>query len=68
MLKVDELSKNYGDLVAVDKVSFEAGKGKVFGLLGPNGAGKSTTINCISARDREPALLGQGLRAAWFAA
>jgi ABC-2 type transport system ATP-binding protein len=48
MLKVDELSKNYGDLVAVDKVSFEAGKGVVFGLLGPNGAGKSTTINCIS--------------------
>jgi ABC-2 type transport system ATP-binding protein len=48
MLKVDELSKNYGDLVAVDKVSFEASKGTVFGLLGPNGAGKSTTINCIS--------------------
>jgi ABC-2 type transport system ATP-binding protein len=48
MLKVDELSKNYGDLVAVDKVSFEASKGAVFGLLGPNGAGKSTTINCIS--------------------
>ena len=48
MLKVEELSKNYGDLVAVDKVSFETGKGAVFGLLGPNGAGKSTTINCIS--------------------
>jgi len=48
MLKVDELSKNYGDLVAADKVSFESGKGTIFGLLGPNGAGKSTTINCIS--------------------
>lgn len=48
MLKVEELSKNYGDLVAVDKISFEAGKGTVFGLLGPNGAGKSTAINCIS--------------------
>ena len=48
MLKVEELSKNYGDLVAADKVSFEAGKGTIFGLLGPNGAGKSTTINCIS--------------------
>lgn len=48
MLKVDELSKNYGDFVAVDKISFEAEKGTVFGLLGPNGAGKSTTINCIS--------------------
>lgn len=48
MLKVEELSKNYGDLVAVDKISFSAGKGTVFGLLGPNGAGKSTAINCIS--------------------
>jgi ABC-2 type transport system ATP-binding protein len=48
MLKVEELSKNYGDFVAVEKISFHAGKGTVFGLLGPNGAGKSTTINCIS--------------------
>jgi len=48
MLTVQELSKNYGDLVAVDKISFSAEKGTVFGLLGPNGAGKSTTINCIS--------------------
>ena len=48
MLKVEELSKNYGDLVAVDKISFSAGKGSIFGLLGPNGAGKSTAINCIS--------------------
>ncbi len=48
MLKVEELSKNYGDFVAVDRISFSAGKGTVFGLLGPNGAGKSTAINCIS--------------------
>ncbi len=48
MLSVKDLSKNYGDLVAVDKISFSAEKGKIFGLLGPNGAGKSTTINCIS--------------------
>jgi ABC-2 type transport system ATP-binding protein len=48
MLKVEELSKNYGDFVAVDKISFSAGRGNVFGLLGPNGAGKSTAINCIS--------------------
>ena len=48
MLKVEELSKNYGDFVAVDKISFESGQGTVFGLLGPNGAGKSTTINCVS--------------------
>ena len=48
MLTVNDLSKNYGDFVAVDRISFSAGKGTVFGLLGPNGAGKSTTINCIS--------------------
>ncbi len=48
MLKVESLTKQYGDFNAVDNVSFEAGAGKIFGLLGPNGAGKSTTINCIS--------------------
>jgi len=48
MLKVEELSKNYGDFVAVDNISFESGQGTVFGLLGPNGAGKSTAINCVS--------------------
>ena len=48
MLTVSDLTKQYGDLVAVDGVSIEASKGSVFGLLGPNGAGKSTTINCIS--------------------
>jgi ABC-2 type transport system ATP-binding protein len=48
MLIVEGLVKQYGDLTAVDDISFEAGKGCVFGLLGPNGAGKSTTINCIS--------------------
>ena len=48
MLSVNDLSKHYGDLVAVDRVSFTAKQGEIFGLLGPNGAGKSTTINCIS--------------------
>ena len=48
MIEVKDLQKSYGDLVAVDHVSFSAGAGKVFGLLGPNGAGKSTTISCLS--------------------
>ena len=48
MLVVENLVKQYGDLAAVDGVSFEADEGSVFGLLGPNGAGKSTLINCIS--------------------
>ena len=48
MLIVENLVKNYGDLTAVDDVTFDAKEGSVFGLLGPNGAGKSTAINCIS--------------------
>jgi len=48
VLSVENLVKQYGEVVAVAGVSFEACKGAVFGLLGPNGAGKSTAINCIS--------------------
>ena len=48
MIAVSHLGKRYGDLVAVDVVTFAAEGGAVFGLLGPNGAGKSTTIGCIS--------------------
>ncbi len=48
MLSIENLSKQYGDNIAVDDISFSAGEGRIFGLLGPNGAGKSTTINCIS--------------------
>ena len=44
---VDRLSKSYGDLVAVDGVSFEVEAGETFGFLGPNGAGKSTTISML---------------------
>jgi ABC-2 type transport system ATP-binding protein len=48
MIHVEHLRKQYGDLVAVDDVSFTAEDGRIFGLLGPNGAGKTTTISCIS--------------------
>ena len=48
MIEVDQLRKSYGDLTAVDGVSFSARPGEIFGLLGPNGAGKTTTIGCIS--------------------
>jgi ABC-2 type transport system ATP-binding protein len=41
------LIKKYGDLVAVDRLSFEVGRGECFGLLGPNGAGKTTTIEIL---------------------
>ena len=48
LIEVHDLRKHYGDLVAVDDVTFTAEPGAIFGLLGPNGAGKSTTIGCIS--------------------
>ena len=47
ILQVNALRKNYGDLKAVDGVSFEVKKGEVFGILGPNGAGKTTTLEMI---------------------
>lgn len=46
-VEVQNLTKKYGDLVAVDDVSFVIEKGEVFGLLGPNGAGKTTTVEMI---------------------
>jgi ABC-2 type transport system ATP-binding protein len=48
MIEVQDLRKQYGDLVAVNGISFTADRGRIFGLLGPNGAGKSTTIGCVS--------------------
>jgi len=47
MIRVDNLRKRYGNLVALDGVSFEVEKGQTFGLLGPNGAGKTTTIQLL---------------------
>ena len=48
MIKVQNLSKRYGALVAVDKLDFEVLPGEVLGFLGPNGAGKSTTMKMIT--------------------
>lgn len=48
MIKVENLTKFYGDFCAVDDVSFEIEKGEILGLLGPNGAGKSTTYRILT--------------------
>ena len=45
MIKVEHLTKCYGDFMAVEDLSFEIDEGHVYGFLGPNGAGKSTTMN-----------------------
>ena len=47
VVKIDNLVKRYGNLVALDHFSLEIKEGEVFGLLGPNGSGKTTTINCL---------------------
>ncbi len=47
VVMVDNLRKRYGELRAVDGVSFEVHRGEIFGMVGPNGAGKTTTIECL---------------------
>jgi ABC-2 type transport system ATP-binding protein len=47
VVEVNDLTKRYGELVAVNGVSFDINRGEIFGLLGPNGAGKTTTVEMI---------------------
>jgi branched-chain amino acid transport system ATP-binding protein len=65
ILKVQDLRKEFGGLVAVDDVSFEVRKGDIVGLIGPNGAGKSTTFNLVTGfyelDDGEVRLRGQNV-------
>lgn len=48
MIEVNNLTKKYGDHMAVDHLSFHIDRGKIYGFLGPNGAGKSTTMNMMT--------------------
>ncbi len=48
MIEVTNLTKRYGNHIALDHVSFKVKKGHIYGLLGPNGAGKSTTMNILT--------------------
>ena len=68
VIAVTDLRKTYGDVRAVDGVSFKVGRGEVFGLLGPNGAGKTTTIEILEGlnklRRRHVRVLGIDVRRA----
>lgn len=48
VLKTEDLTKKFGGLLALDRVSMEVERGKIVGLIGPNGAGKTTFFNCVS--------------------
>jgi ABC-2 type transport system ATP-binding protein len=48
LIEVDNLTKSYGDVTAVDHVSFSVNKGEILGFLGPNGAGKTTTMRILT--------------------
>jgi len=47
IIKIKELRKSYGSIVAVDGVSYEVNRGEMFGLVGPDGAGKTTTMRML---------------------
>ncbi|PWJ50940.1 ABC transporter ATP-binding protein [Faecalicatena contorta] len=49
MIKIENLVKRYGSLIALDHLNLEIEEGEIFGLLGPNGSGKTTAINCMLA-------------------
>jgi ABC-2 type transport system ATP-binding protein len=52
VIEVDELTKRYGEQIAVDDVGFAVTEGEVFGILGVNGAGKTTTVECLQGLRR----------------
>ena len=47
ILEIKKISKEYGDIIAVNDIDLKVKKGEIFGILGPNGAGKSTLIGMI---------------------
>ena len=61
MIETESLTKKFGDLIAVDNVSFKVNQGEIFGFLGPNGAGKTTTVRmlcCLISKTSGNATIG----------
>ncbi len=52
VITVADLRKRYGDVTAVDGISFAVPRGEIFGMVGPNGAGKTTTVECLEGLRR----------------
>ncbi|MGD8953206.1 MAG: ATP-binding cassette domain-containing protein, partial [Desulfobacterales bacterium] len=48
ILEVREVTKTFGGIIALNRVSFDVGDGEILGIIGPNGSGKTTVVNCIT--------------------
>jgi branched-chain amino acid transport system ATP-binding protein len=48
LLQVKEVTKTFGGIIALNRVSFDVGEGEILGIIGPNGSGKTTVVNCIT--------------------
>jgi len=66
VIKVENLTKRYGEILAVDHISFEVKEGEVFGFLGPNGAGKTSTIRMLTGLSKptegDASILGMSVK------
>ncbi|MEA1883617.1 MAG: ATP-binding cassette domain-containing protein [Thermotogota bacterium] len=48
ILKVQEVTKTFGGIIALNRVSFDVYEGEILGIIGPNGSGKTSVVNCIT--------------------
>ena len=67
MISVEGVTKRYGEVTAVDDLSFTVDRGEVVGFLGPNGAGKTTTMRMITGGSARPTFGERRTLWLWFA-